>query len=136
MPINRLISAFYFRCGLSALSMAAEMLLKLQKNYCTKEVPICEQDQKCDLDVLLTLARSRGFTCQGELYSAENIAQIAKESYKCNTNVVNHGFADIKMVILELLRGSAVLVPYDADRNHAPCMDNGHKAHWALLTGQ
>lgn len=24
---------------------------------------------------------------------------------------------------------------YDADRNHSPCLVNGHKAHWALLTG-
>lgn len=24
---------------------------------------------------------------------------------------------------------------YDGDGNNAPCLKNGHKAHWALLTG-
>ena len=28
-----------------------------------------------------------------------------------------------------------LLTRYDADRNHSPCLKNGHKAHWALLIG-
>ena len=27
------------------------------------------------------------------------------------------------------------LYSYDADCNHAPCLKNGHKAHWTLLVG-
>lgn len=28
-----------------------------------------------------------------------------------------------------------VILRYDADRNHSPCMKKGHSAHWAIITG-
>jgi len=34
-----------------------------------------------------------------------------------------------------LLDRQPVLLPYDCDKNHAPCMKNGHSAHWAVLIG-
>ena len=130
-PIESL-SSFLFRCGLSALSMA-EDLFKKQKGYNTTTLP-AQQEQ--ELNSLLTLAQQKGFSRQGEMYSAENLAKLAKEFYALESLVISDGFEDDNFVVSEVLKGSAVLVPYDADKNHEPCLENGHRAHWALVTGQ
>ena len=115
--------------------MAAELLRKQKgDNKITSSVER-EQHEK-ELDDLLTMATSKGFSNQGEMYSAENLAQLAKEFYGLECLVISDGFEDNQFIVSELLKGSAVLVPYDADKNHKPCLENGHKAHWALFTGQ
>lgn len=121
-----------FRCGLSALSIAVELLKKHQGDG-TTTLPV---DQEQELDSLLKMAQLKGFSCQGEMYSAENLAKLAKEFYGLECLVTSDGFRDDNFVISEVLKGSAVLVPYDADKNHEPCQENGHRAHWALVTGQ
>ncbi|KAL9952406.1 hypothetical protein ACROYT_G039656 [Oculina patagonica] len=122
------------RCGLSAISMAAE-LLRTQRSENKTALSIKREQYEEELENLLTMARSKGFSLQGEMYSAENLAQLAKEFFGLECQVISDGFADHPFVISELLKGSAVLVPYDADKNHKPCLEKGHKAHWALLTG-
>lgn len=112
----------------------AAVLLTTQKN--DKTLSVEQQQYEEELDNLLIMARSKGFSLQGEMYSAENLAQLAKEFYRLECQVVHDGFVDHLFVISELLKGSAVLVPYDADKNNKPCLEKGHKAHWALLTGQ
>jgi len=92
-------------------------------------------EQEQELDSMLKRAQMRGFTHQGEMYSAENLAKLAKEFYGLECSVTSVGFED-NFVISEVMKGSAVLIPYDADKNHEPCLENGHRAHWALLTGQ
>lgn len=122
-----------FRCGLSALSMANDLLrhpddLSLKPEYARHE--------QQELDSLLKLAQLRGFSEHGEMYSAENLAELAKEFYGHNCVVLNGALNDGNFIVSEIMRGSAVLVPYDADKNHEPCQQNGHRAHWALVTGQ
>ncbi len=123
-----------YRCGLSAVSMAAELLRTQRSDKTT--LSIKQEKYEEELDNLLTMARSKGFSLQGEMYSAENLAQLAQEFFGLGCRVISDGFVDRHFVISELLKGSAVLVPYDADRNHKPCLEKGQKAHWALLTGQ
>lgn len=41
----------------------------------------------------------------------------------------------IDMILRSLLEGSIVLVPYDVDKNHEPCMNGGKTAHWAAMKG-
>lgn len=120
------------RCGLSALSMAAELLQK-QDN----DGAICPMEETQELDNLLKMAQARGFSYQGEMYSAENLAKLAKEFYGFEYLVTRTAFEDTSnnFVISEVLKGNAVLIPYDADKNHEPCLENGHRAHWALITG-
>ena len=120
---------------MSAVSMAAELI---QKQKADTETALCaEQEQHTEeLDNLLCIARSNGYSHQGEMYSAENLGQLAREAYGLACQVTSYGFDNHHFVVSELLKGSAVLVPYDADKNHKPCLENGHKAHWALLTGQ
>ena len=38
-------------------------------------------------------------------------------------------------VIKHLTKGWPILISYDADGNHQPCLKKGHKAHWAALLG-
>lgn len=33
------------------------------------------------------------------------------------------------------LKKALIIVPYDCDRNFEPCLQNGTKAHWALIVG-
>uniref|UniRef100_A0A1I7XJ90 Actin maturation protease n=1 Tax=Heterorhabditis bacteriophora TaxID=37862 RepID=A0A1I7XJ90_HETBA len=56
------------------------------------------------------LAKQLKFTKQGEMFSATQICQF-------------------------ILSGSALLVPYDCDRNFEPTLRNGHSAHWAIIVG-
>lgn len=110
-------------CGLAAISM----LLKGNPSS----------------DELLQIARHKKFTRNGEMFSADNLfaliedvlgrrhltartllaVQLFKGRIYCET---------IKQV---LLNGGCLLVPYDPDFNHGPCLKNGHKAHWALIIG-
>ena len=124
-----------YRCGLSAVSMAAE-LIREQKAETETALYTEQKQHKEELDNLLAMARSKGYSHQGEMYSTENLGQLAMEFYGLGCQVISDGFEDHHFIISELLKGSAVLVPYDADKNHKPCLENGHKAHWALLTGQ
>lgn len=115
--------------------MAAELLRK-QKGDTKTSLCAEQEQQEEELDNLLDMARSKGYSHQGEMYSTENLGQLAKEFYGLGCRVISYGFEDHHFIMSELLKGSAVLVPYDADKNHKPCLENGHKAHWALLTGQ
>ena len=38
-------------------------------------------------------------------------------------------------VIKHLTKGWPILISYDVDGNHQPCLKKGHKAHWAALLG-
>ena len=125
----------FCRCGLSAVSMAAELIGKTKDDNNTT-LSVEQKLNEEELNSLLIMARSRGFSNEGEMYSAENLALLAEEFYGLECLVRSDGFEDYYFVISELLKGSAVLVPYDADKNNKPCLENGHRAHWALLTGQ
>ncbi|XP_071497877.1 actin maturation protease-like [Diadema antillarum] len=107
-------------CGLVALSMAA-MMLGLPGRT---------------LAVILDAARNRGFTLQGEMFSAKNTLKLAEEELEMTGMLLS---GDLRSNILEILKhlakGLPVLIPYDADYNHEPASRNGHRAHWAVLTG-
>ena len=88
-----------------------------------------------DVDGLLVHARERGFSIQGEMYCAENIAMLAMEYYEVQACVQCKGLDGYKPLLSHLAQGLPILVPYDADKNHEPYLARGHKAHWALVTG-
>ena len=52
-----------------------------------------------------------------------------------NSLVLNETGKNLKTITEHLVHGWPVLVPYDADGNHAPCLKNGKKAHWAVVFG-
>ncbi|KAJ1105603.1 hypothetical protein NDU88_003008 [Pleurodeles waltl] len=110
------------QCGLVALWMAGA-LLKLEE-----AVP---------LDTMVRVARERGYTAQGEMFSADSMALLAREVYHCGAELLSDGMAGLnrRKILCHLTSGYPVLVPYDEDCNHEPCSRGGHRAHWAVLSG-
>lgn len=88
---------------------------------------------------LLEQAISNSFTNNGEMFSAANFHTLLRENQQyLNSNAqtfLHNEFLDSETIKSELESGSVLLVPYDADLNHAPAMLKGHKAHWALVVG-
>ena len=122
IPSN-IILTHCFSCGLVALKLAADVL-QISPSKSTDEI-----------EDLLKVAQENGFTYRGEMFSAQDMGLLAKKYYHLNYDVLNNGLEDYVQLIKHLYRGYPVLVPYDADRNHEPCLKRGHKAHWAVVTG-
>ena len=109
-------------CGLVALTMAAAAL---------SSSPASDEVHP---ERLLQLAKEHGFSKNGEIFDVQFLKEIAKECLHCRTtDVVNLESVDIVSTILQ--RGQCLIVPYDADKDHTPCLEQGHKAHWCLLVG-
>jgi len=111
------------QCGLVALCMATRMLIK-DSNISTREI--------------FKMATEKGYTKQGEMFSAANLADLAHSVLGRDSRVSLENIdilGDDSQVCADLLAGDVLLVPYDCDFNHGPCLAEGRKAHWALLTG-
>ena len=89
-----------------------------------------------EIEDLLKVAQENGFTYHGEMFSAQDMGLLAEQYYKLKYKVVNDSLEDYLGLLHHLYQGYPVLVPYDADRNHEPCLKKGHKAHWAVVTGK
>ena len=110
-------------CGLVALTMAYTML----GGCCTGA-----RDDKAHPEVLLQVAKEREMSKNGEIFAVEYLEGVARDHLQCQVEVVKLASVDVVDVILQ---GKALLVPYDADKDHTPCLEKGHKAHWCLLVG-
>ncbi|XP_065511307.1 actin maturation protease [Caloenas nicobarica] len=110
------------QCGLVALSMAASLL------FPTHGV---------QLGQLVRAAQERGFTHRGEMFSAADMAALARDVFPCHPELLSGGLEgpNLPRILQHLISGLPLLVPYDEDSNHEPCQRRGHKAHWAVLTG-
>ncbi|XP_063793776.1 actin maturation protease isoform X2 [Pseudophryne corroboree] len=110
------------QCGLVALWMAGGLL------GIKHEVP---------LDTIVQMAVSRGYTALGEMFSAANMACLAEEVYGCHCELLTGGMEgeNRERILRHLTEGLPVLIPYDEDFNHEPCKRNGHRAHWAVISG-
>ncbi|XP_013866501.1 actin maturation protease isoform X1 [Austrofundulus limnaeus] len=110
------------QCGLVALWMAAHL-----------RQPLLTVDMKT---VVQTAVR-RGYTAQGEMFSAYNMALLAEEVCGCKAELLSGGLSGRNgaTIIKHLWGGQPVLIPYDEDSNHEPCQRRGHKAHWAVASG-
>lgn len=109
-------------CGLAALCMGLNFLYR-------SDFKLCD---------VLAAARDRGFTKQGEMFSAVNLLALAQHLVPCSGSLIGKDCdvgrkADI--ILTELGQENVILMPYDKDNNHEPCLKRGQKAHWALLTG-
>lgn len=115
--------------------MAAEMAQRspIENGELTSD----DKQLECkDIDDLFWLAQQKGFTQNGEMFSAEDLAELAQLFYGLSSSVTSRGLEDGRHVLSHLAEGNPVLVPYDAAKNHEPCIASGHRAHWAMLTGR
>ncbi|XP_061193725.1 actin maturation protease-like [Saccostrea echinata] len=106
-------------CGVVALAMAAQML--------KKEMAATQ---------ILEFSQKKGLSLQGELFSAYDMAKLAEEILDCTATVLDMKDSGSRKSLLgHIANNHPVLVPYDGDKNNGPCLKNGNKAHWAVLTG-
>lgn len=110
------------QCGLVALWMAAQ-LRQPQINI--------------EMSTVTQTAVDRGYTAQGEMFSAQNMALLAEEVCCCKAELLTGGLQaeNAASIIKHLWDRQPVLIPYDEDFNHAPCTRSGQKAHWAVASG-
>ncbi|XP_078480458.1 actin maturation protease [Lampetra planeri] len=108
------------QCGLVALWMAAHL-----------------RQRNVDMDAVVQTALSRGFTAQGEMFSANHMALLAEEVCGCEAELLSGGLSgsNAEAIIAHLWGRQPVLIPYDEDYNHEPCQRSGHRAHWAVASG-
>ncbi|KAJ8368958.1 hypothetical protein SKAU_G00089860 [Synaphobranchus kaupii] len=110
------------QCGLVALWMAAQLV---------------QHPLGVSMESVVHTAMQRGYTAQGEVFSAQDMALLAEEVCGCRTERLSGGMggANTAHILRHLFAGLPVLVPYDEDFNHEPCMRSGHRAHWAVASG-
>lgn len=108
-------------CGLVALAMAGSKMC-LDKTFTIAD--------------LLTYSQNSNFSKQGEMFSAYALANVAAHCLNIDYDIVDisHDHTTNKMLD-NLLNGNLILIPYDADKNHMPCLKKGHTAHWGVITG-
>ncbi|XP_053278706.1 actin maturation protease isoform X4 [Pleuronectes platessa] len=110
------------QCGLVALWMAAHLR---------------QPRLSVDMEAVVQTALSRGYTAQGEMFSANNMALLAEEVCGCKAELLSGGLSgdNAAAVVTHLWGRQPVLLPYDEDYNHEPCQRSGHRAHWAVASG-
>ncbi|KAG7479725.1 hypothetical protein JOB18_033590 [Solea senegalensis] len=110
------------QCGLVALWMAAHLR---------------RPALSVDMETVVQTARSRGYTAQGEMFSANNMALLAEEICGCKAELLSGGLSgnNAATIVKHLWERQPVLIPYDEDYNHEPCQRSGHRAHWAVASG-
>ncbi|KAH9508511.1 hypothetical protein Btru_055389 [Bulinus truncatus] len=127
------------RCGLVALSMASEL---------TNSQPVSTEQ-------IFQKAQDRGYSKQGEMFTAQGLEKLCTLFLTCRVrHIQSNEDEKLRNLICSFLKKNLVLIPYpiikkkklkqvsifdlysyDSDKDHSPCKKNGHKAHWALLTG-
>lgn len=106
------------KCGLVALCMASQLL-----------------STTLTVDVIFERAKELKFTNKGEMFSASQMRDLAKDLLHCDADLIIDMNKQQKEIFEYLLKGFPLIVPYDADCNHEPCCKKGHTAHWAVITG-
>lgn len=81
---------------------------------------------------LLDVARQRGFTTQGEMFHASQLAKLAREFGYTATVKTKPTLSDLHAA---LDRGHPVLVPFDVDDVGNPGLFRGTRAHWGVVEG-
>ncbi|XP_015266102.1 PREDICTED: UPF0692 protein C19orf54 homolog isoform X1 [Gekko japonicus] len=88
------------------------------------------------LEEVVQVALERGYTAQGEMFSASDVAKLAEEVFPCQAELLSGGLEgqNRERILQHLLAGLPLLIPYDEDSNHEPCLRRGYKAHWAVVS--
>ena len=81
---------------------------------------------------LLAVARARGHSLEGEIYSPSELARVAIEG--AGMHAFEGPFCP-RLVLESILRGAPVVVPYDRDEANAdaPGLNGGRSTHWGLV---
>lgn len=73
------------------------------------------------------------------MFDASQMAHLAETYYAPHVRSIAWSEPWDGLFVREMLEklssGSILLVPYDVDKNHEPCMSGGKKAHWVAVKG-
>ena len=126
-------------CGLVGLTLASNLLRGVQTPRIPNSISSDSINYDQRIDSMLVYAKEKGLSKQGEMFSVEYMSTITVNKLQLNARVIDttnsQEFNAVEILFQVLLGQEAVLVPYDADRNHSPCSARGHKAHWCVLVG-
>lgn len=81
---------------------------------------------------LFDVAKQKGFTKQGEMFHADQLATLAKDFGYNATTKDNMTLGDIKAAVD---RNHPALVAFDVDQKGNPGLYEGKRAHWAVIEG-
>ncbi len=127
-------------CGLYALGMvmdfwelqnptAAESPLVVDADNWRRDSHTLQPDTKYRL---FDEAKKNGYTTQGEMFYARQLAQLA-EQFGFQTKVTeNLSLPDLHAAVD---KGHPVLVGFDVDNDGNPGLFGGSRAHWAVIEG-
>jgi len=127
-------------CGLYALGMVMDFWEK--QNPAAAEAPLVvdadvwrRDSHSIEPDVRFRLfdeAKKNGYTTQGEMFYARQLAQLA-EQFGFQTKVTeNLTLADLHAAVD---KGHPALVAFDVDNSGNPGLFGGKRAHWAVIEG-
>ncbi|KAM6960558.1 LOW QUALITY PROTEIN: actin maturation protease-like [Aplochiton taeniatus] len=83
-------------------------------------------------------AFERGYTAQGEMFSAHNMALLAEEVCECKADTLTGGLSsdNSSNILTHVCKRQPILIPdHNEDFNHEPCQQRGHRAQWAVASG-
>lgn len=123
-------------CGLVGIAMAGQLLQGRERKVTAEDA--LDMEGKLHPENILSYAKQEGLTKQGEMFSAHTMNKIVTDHLHWQAKVLDIASEEwsLEEMLIDILLGqTAVLVPYDADRNHSPCLAGGHRAHWCLLVG-
>lgn len=112
-------------CGLVGLTMAAQLLLKgVASGHIHPEG-------------ILEFAVQNSLSRHGEMFSASAMEEIVVKHLHLQAQVATMDNPGVlpELIVKAVSSDQAVLVPYDADKDHTPFLARGHCAHWCLLVG-
>ncbi|MCC6332504.1 MAG: C39 family peptidase [Myxococcales bacterium] len=126
-------------CGLYALGMVMDYWDKKDARnlnpYVRSEDVVRWDSHSVPADTsrrLLDEAKAKGFTTQGEMFYASQLASLARGfGYKATVN------ADFTLEELHAVldRGRPALIGFDVDQQGNPGLYDGKRAHWAVIEG-
>lgn len=125
-------------CGLVSITMAGQLLRGRRRKMTSVSKDTCNLESKLHPENVLHYAKQEGLSKQGEMFSVDAMSKIIMNYLLWKAQVLDTESKDwsLEEMVVEVLLGRSVaLVPYDADRNHSPCLARGHRAHWCLLVG-
>lgn len=137
-------------CGLACLIMAMESMLHRKADGClSAEIDLPDLSGTGPLGRrLLDYAQKKGFSRDGEIFSAAALADVAQATGLFQARVVrldhiqspsiqcNSMFLDCAGVVDSLHSGGILLMPYDLNsRDFTVGFDEGRSAHWCCVIG-
>lgn len=131
MKLNPNYSNHKFMC------MNKHTVAKLQDGpQCGIVALVMSGSEKFQVQEVQDLAINKGFTNKGEMFSVENMADLANSALNKEVSIEPISkIADSRWLVECFSLNQTLLVPYDCGHNHAPAEFRGKKAHWGLITG-